>query len=98
MDIDKVYETVEDSTDPALQRQLIIQYCNSYVTLLEDDPEARQDIAYNIATFLSTQYASTLDEEDTVAITLNFASELEEAEPDHEDWALLVEIIKSIEE
>jgi len=98
MDIDKVYDTVQETKEPAIQRQLIINYILSYVKTLEDDPEARQDIAFNIATLESTDYAQSLDEEDVLAITLAFASELEEAEEDNEDWALLVDIIKSLEE
>lgn len=97
MDIDKVYETVQATKEPAIQRQLILNYITSYVKMLEDDPEARQDIAYNIATLESTDYAQGLEEDDTLAVTLAFASELEEAEEDDEDWALLVEIIQSLE-
>ena len=97
MDIDKVYDTVQETKEPAIQRQLIINYIMSYAKTLEDDPEARQDIAYNIATLESTDYAQGLDEEDTLAVTLAFASELEEAEADNEYWPLLVEIIQSLE-
>jgi len=98
MDIDKVYDTVQETKEPAVQRQLIISYILSYLKTLEDDPEARQDIAYNIATLESTDYAQSLDEEDRLAVTLAFASELEEAEEENGDWALLVDIIKSLEE
>jgi hypothetical protein len=97
MDIDKVYDTVQATKEPAIQRQLIMNYILSFVKTLEDDPEARQDIAYNIATLSSTDYAQGLDEDDTLVITLEFAGELEDAEEDNEDWALLVEIIKSLE-
>jgi hypothetical protein len=97
MDIDKVYDTVQETKEPAIQRQLIINYIMSYVKTLEDDPEARQDIAYNIATLLSTDYAQGLDQEDPLAVTLDFASELEEADEDSEDWALLIEIIHALE-
>ena len=97
MDIDKVYETVQETKEPAIQRQLIINYASSYVKTLESDPEARQDIAYNIATLASTDYALSLDEEDLLSATLSFAGELEEAEEDNEDWELFVESIKSLE-
>jgi len=97
MDIDKVYETVQETKEPAIQRQLIINYILSYVKTLQDDPEARQDIAFNIATFESTDYAQSLDEEDALAVTLVFANELEEAESDHEDWELFIELIESLE-
>lgn len=97
MDIDKVYDTIQETKEPAIQRQLILNYINSYVKTLEDDPEARQDIAYNIATLSSTDYAQSLEEDDPLEITLAFASELEEAEEDNEDWALLIEIIQSLE-
>jgi len=98
MDIDKVYDTVQATKEPAIQRQLIISYILSYAKILEDDPEARQDIAYNVATLSSTDYAQSLEEDDPLDITLAFASEIEEAEEDSEDWALLVDIIKSLEQ
>jgi hypothetical protein len=97
MDVDKVFETVEATTQPALQRQLILTYLNSCVTLLKTDPEARQDIAYNIVGLSATEYAQSLDEEDPLSITFEFAGELEEADENHEDWPLLVEIIESLE-
>jgi hypothetical protein len=97
MDIDKVYDAVEEAKDASTQRQLIINYCMSFVSLLESDPEARQDIAYNIATFESTEYAESLEEEDPLSVMLNFAGVMEDAEPDSEDWALFIEIIQSLE-
>jgi hypothetical protein len=97
MDVDKVFETVEATTDSTLQRQLIITYLKSCVALLKSDPEARQDIAYNIVGLSATEYAQGLDEEDPLLITLDFAAELEEADEQHEDWPLLVEIIESLE-
>jgi len=98
MDIDKVYETVQETKEPAIQRQLIVNYIVSFVKMLEDDPEARQDIAYNIASFLSTDYAQSLEEDDPLAATLAFAGELEIEEEDNEDWPLFIDIIKSLEE
>jgi len=97
MDVDKVFETVEATNDPAVQRQLIIIYLNSCVRLLETDPEARQDIAYNITGLSATEYAQGLDEEDPLSITFDFAGELESEDENHEDWPLLVEIIRSLE-
>lgn len=97
MDVDKVFETVEATKEPSLQRQLILNYLNSCLNLLKNDPEARQDIAYNIASLSATEYAQTLDEEDPLDITFAFASELEEEDGNHEDWPLLVELIESLE-
>ena len=97
MDVDKVYETVEATKESAVQRQLILNYLNSCVRLLETDPEARQDIAYNITSLSSTEYAQSLDEEDPLSIAFEFSTELETADENHEDWPLLVELIKSLE-
>ena len=97
MDIDKIYDTVQETKESAIQRQLIVSYILSYAKTLQEDPEARQDIAFNIATFVSTDYAQTLKEDDSLAITLAFAGELEDAEPDHEDWELLIGIINTLE-
>jgi urease accessory protein UreF len=97
MDVDKVYETVEATKEHALQRQIIINYLNSCVKLLETDPEARQDIAFNITSLSSTEYAQSLDEEDALSITFEFSIELETADENHEDWILLVDLIKSLE-
>ena len=97
MDIDKIYDTVQETKEPAIQRQLIVSYILSYAKTLQEHPEARQDIAFNIATFVSTDYAQTLNEDDSLAITLAFAGELEDAEPDHEDWELLIGIINTLE-
>ena len=97
MDIDKIYDTVQETKEPAIQRQLIVSYILSYAKTLKEDPEARQDVAFNIATFVSTDYAQTLKEDDSLAITLAFAGELEDAEPDHEDWELLIGIINTLE-
>jgi hypothetical protein len=97
MDIDKIYETVQETKEPAIQRQLIVNYILSYVKTLQEDLEARQDIAFNIATFVSTDYAQSLKEDDPLAITLAFAGELEDAQPDHEDWGLLIGIIETLE-
>jgi hypothetical protein len=97
MDIDKIYETVQETKEPAIQRQLIVNYILSYAKTLQEDHEARQDIAFNIATFVSTDYAQSLREDDTLAITLAFAGELEDAQPDHEDWGLLIGIIETLE-
>ena len=97
MDVDKVFETIEATKDATLQRQLTLNYLISCVELLKTDPEARQDIAYNIVGLSATEYAQSLDEEDPLFITFEFAGELETAEQDHEDWPLLVEIIDSLE-
>jgi urease accessory protein UreF len=97
MDVDKVYETVEATKEHALQRQIIINYLNSCVKLLETDPEARQDIAFNITSLSSTEYAQSLNEEDALSITFKFSIELETADENHEDWILLVDLIKSLE-
>jgi len=97
MDVDKVYETVESTKEAAIQRQLIVNYLNSCVKLINEDPEARQDIAYNITSLSSTDYAQGLDEEDALSIAFEFAAELETVDEDHEDWPLLAELIKSLE-
>ena len=97
MDVDKVFDTVEATKEAGLQRQLILNYLHSNLELLKNDPEARQDIAFNITSLSATDYAQSLDEEDPLSITFEFASELEDADPSHEDWALLIEIIESLE-
>ena len=97
MDVDKVFETVEATKEPTVQRQLILNYLNSCLSLLKSDPEARQDIAYNIASLSASGYAQTLDEDDPLDITFAFASELEEEDGNHEDWPLLIQLIESLE-
>ena len=96
MDVDKVFETIEATKEPTVQRQLILNYLHSCLNLLKRDPEARQDIAYNIASLSASTYAQTLDEEDPLDVTFAFASELENEDGDHEDWPLLVDLIETL--
>jgi hypothetical protein len=97
MNIEEVYTKLELVKEPALQRQFIIDYLLSKVDTLQNEPNLRASVAHDFSGLISVNYARELPEDDLLDVTLNFAGELELLEEDDEDWALLVEIIKSLE-
>jgi hypothetical protein len=97
MNIEEIHAKVNEIKEPAVARQVMINYLMSCVDTLENTPDLRKPVAHDIVTLMSTDYGRTLKEADPLDITLTFAGELELLDDDDEDWPLLVEIIKSLE-
>ena len=96
MNIDQLHETLDNKhIDSDLKREKLVVFLNEYIVSVENNPEKRKSLAYDIASILATDYARFLNVDDTIDNILTLAGELE-IDYEAKAWETLSSMIKSL--
>lgn len=96
MNINQLHEILNsESADRTIQRKELITFLKSHVMSTEDEVSKRKDLAYDLASILSTDYARSLNDEETIDRVLTLAGELE-VDYDVNAWRLLTSMIQEL--
>ncbi len=98
MNIEKIYSVLDSDDSIHEKRAAAIAYLHECVDNLSDDPEERRKIAYNIAGLMSTNFASALEDDDSIEEILNLAGELEVNNDgkNEAEWQSLIDLISAL--
>jgi len=92
--IDKLHDILDDKNiELNLKQRELVAFLKNQTKYPVSGADERKDIAYNIASLLSTEFAHTLNSSENLDQILTLAGELE-VEYEGEKWASLINMIQ----